>query len=507
MVTCYQVNSYYHKINSELEILNNYNMSGGFLAFRCNNYNNTAEREQFRYLCEKMKSKYSKSERFYLLIGNYNIFDCELDAIIIKYDAIIAVEFKNYGGNIIACENGDWTSNGTVIKGGSRKTVYQQARINHSSLRNGLKDLGIERSWIKDIPTLVVFNQSISLNNQLSGKVRSWLYVTDNDHFIDKIEDITCTSTSLSNLDIINLAIKINLNSFLIEELSDFSNLNGVISEKQSLSSEDRQEASATTDDNFEEVILEPQGGIKDNTETYDRFTPHHIFNLRPNQVFVFGTDRNGSQRYGAAGLAARKFGAQVGVIDGPTGNCYALPTKGFNLADLQKAVERFIDYVKANNQLTFLVTPVGCGHAGFDAKQVANLFKDLVGVKNVMLPDVFIKEYHTEPNNERCQTNGVKGENELLGKRVDSANDNTLIYDKRLNNVIRYLIANNINFNSGERFVIKDELGSIIAEAELCIESEKAVFFPFNIQSERTFKNYGFTIWTPTEYLQSKAK
>ena len=78
---------------------------------------------------------------------------------------------------------------------------------------------------------------------------------------------------------------------------------------------------------------------------------------------------------------------------------------------------------------------------------------------------------------------------------------------EPNFSNVIRYLIANNINFNSGERFVIKDELGSIIAEAELCIESEKAVFFPFNIQSERTFKNYGFTIWTPTEYLQSKAK
>ena len=102
-------------------------MSGGFLAFRCSNYDNTAEREQFRLLCKKMKSKFAKSDSFYLMIGNYNIFDCELDAIVIKHDAIIAVEFKNYGGNIVARENGDWTSNGTSIKGGSRKTVYQQA--------------------------------------------------------------------------------------------------------------------------------------------------------------------------------------------------------------------------------------------------------------------------------------------------------------------------------------------------------------------------------------------
>ena len=133
-----------------------------------------------------MKARFSESDSFYLMIGNYNIYDCEFDAIIIKQDAIIAIEFKNYGGNIVACENGNWTSNGIEIKGGSRKTVYQQARVNHSSLRKGLKELGINRQWIKDIPTIVVFNQTISLDNQLSGKVRSWLHITDNATFFSK---------------------------------------------------------------------------------------------------------------------------------------------------------------------------------------------------------------------------------------------------------------------------------------------------------------------------------
>lgn len=182
-------------------------MAGGFIAFRCSNYDTTAEREQFRLLCEKMKTKFAESDSFYLMIGNYNIYDCEYDAIVIKQDAIIAIEFKNYGGNIVACENGDWTSNGVVIKGGSRKTVYQQARVNHSSLRKGLKELNIDRRWIKDIPTIIVFNQTISLDNQLSSKVKSWLHITDNTHFIDKIEDITCESTNISNIGIIDLAI------------------------------------------------------------------------------------------------------------------------------------------------------------------------------------------------------------------------------------------------------------------------------------------------------------
>lgn len=480
-------------------------MSGGFLAFRCSNYDNTAEREQFRLLCKKMKSKFAKSDNFYLMIGNYNIFDCELDAIVIKHDAIIAVEFKNYGGNIVARENGDWTSNGTTIKGGSRKTVYQQARTNHSSLRNGLKDLGINPLWLKDLPTIVVFNQAISLDNQLSGKVRSWLHVTDNAHFIDKVEDLTCASTNISNVDIINLAIKLNLNPFLIEELSSYSHSKEEDTEERLSKEEEHAEISTVIDDEVGENICQTQTDIKAIIDSYDRFTPNHIFNLRPNQVFVFGTDKKGSQKYGAAGLASKKFGAQVGVIDGPTGNCYALPTKGFALSDLDKAVIRFIDYVNANSHLTFLVTPVGCGHAGFDVKQVANMFRDLIVKRNVMLPEAFIQEYRTEFFKQ--QTPSIKKQSEVLEKSSDPLESFLSFYDDRLHNVIRYLLINKIEFNSNGNFVISDESGTVIAEAELGILSEKVVFFPFNSQSERAFKNNGFVILTPSEYLQSKAK
>lgn len=479
-------------------------MSGGFLAFRCSNYENTAEREQFRLLCKKMKSKFAKSDGFYLMVGNYNIYDSEFDAIVVKHDAIIAVEFKNYGGNIIARENGDWTSNGVAIRGGSRKTVYQQARVNRSSLRNGLKDLGIEQSWIKDIPSIIVFNQTISLDNQLSGKVRSWLHVTDNAHFIEKLEDITCPSTHMSNIDIINLAIKLNLNTFLIDELSNYSYTTDVDNERQVSKKEERDDSYVTVTD--EKMSSEIHHDTKPIIDAYDRFTPNHIFSLRPNQVFVFGTDKKGSQRYGAAGLAAKKIGAQIGVIDGPTGNCYALPTKGFSLSDLEKAVTRFKAYVRANGHLTFLVTPVGCGHAGFNVKQVANMFKDLIGLENVMLPDVFIKEYraqcsdciHKEKPLGDVQTKNTRDE-------VNSFDDIFHFYDTHLHDVIRYLIDNKIDFNPAGEFVIVDESGTVIAEAELGIESEKVVFFPFNSQSERAFKNNGYTISTPLDYLQSK--
>ena len=193
---------------------------GGLLAFRVGNFDNTAEREQFRFLCEQLKAHYENSNEFCVLAGNYNI-GCELDALFIKKDAIIAIEFKNYGGKVIANENGEWTCDGKVIKGGSRKTVLQQVRINHSTVKKELKALGVSKENIKDVPTLIIFNQPIEIANNLSVTNKSWLHITDNEHFIEKLDDITCPNTDLEPLGIVNLAETLNLNSFYLPEFSN----------------------------------------------------------------------------------------------------------------------------------------------------------------------------------------------------------------------------------------------------------------------------------------------
>ena len=193
---------------------------GGLLAFRVGNYDNTAEREQFRLLCQQLKTHYEDSGEFCVFVGNYNI-GCELDALFIKKDAIISIEFKNYGGNVVANENGEWTADGVTIKGGSRKTVLQQARINHTIVKRELKALGVDNKQIKDVPHLVVFHQPICLENRLSATNKSWLHITDNNHFVDKLDDITCPKTDLDPLGIVNLAELLNLNSFYLAEYSN----------------------------------------------------------------------------------------------------------------------------------------------------------------------------------------------------------------------------------------------------------------------------------------------
>lgn len=119
------------------------------------------------------------------------------------------------------------------------------------------------------------------------------------------------------------------------------------------------------------------------------------IERLKPNEVFVFGSNRAGYHGKGAAKLAYDRFGAQGGKGEGHYGQSYALPTKDAHiktlpLAQIALGVERFFDYATANPKLKFLVTEVGCGLAGYRPKDIAPMFKDAELCANVFVPLTF---------------------------------------------------------------------------------------------------------------------
>ena len=85
-------------------------------------------------------------------------------------------------------------------------------------------------------------------------------------------------------------------------------------------------------------------------------------------------------------------FGAIVGQPEGPQGQSYAIPTDGASLSDIQASVSSFIVYAKAHPHLTFLVTEIGCGTAGYHPMEIAPMFTDAVSVPNIYLPKQFWK-------------------------------------------------------------------------------------------------------------------
>lgn len=119
-------------------------------------------------------------------------------------------------------------------------------------------------------------------------------------------------------------------------------------------------------------------------------FTPDMITELRPDEVFVFGSNLEGMHGGGAARAAFKFFGAVMGCGVGLRGQSYAIPTMQGGVETIAPYVDQFIAFAKEHPELFFYVTRIGCGIAGFRDKDIAPLFASAVDMDNVCLPESF---------------------------------------------------------------------------------------------------------------------
>ena len=121
------------------------------------------------------------------------------------------------------------------------------------------------------------------------------------------------------------------------------------------------------------------------------RITPNHISQLAANEIFVFGSNLDGHHYGGAARIAEEKFGAIFGQGVGLQGQSYAIPTMHGGVDVIKPYVDEFIEFAKQHPKLTFLVTRIGCGIAGFKDSEIAPLFRGAIGIENIALPQSFM--------------------------------------------------------------------------------------------------------------------
>lgn len=122
-----------------------------------------------------------------------------------------------------------------------------------------------------------------------------------------------------------------------------------------------------------------------------NRCTPEVINELKEDEVFVFGSKPNGHHKSGAAKTALEKYGAIEGKENGFSGQSYAIPVHKEKTGKMDKAVKDFIAFAKNNPDKRFLVLPVGCGKAGMEVRQVAEMFSYAIWFDNILLPKDFI--------------------------------------------------------------------------------------------------------------------
>jgi hypothetical protein len=98
-------------------------------------------------------------------------------------------------------------------------------------------------------------------------------------------------------------------------------------------------------------------------------------------EIFVFGSNLAGRHGAGAALFALKNHGAMYHCGQGIQGNSYGIPTKDLYIRTLpldtiQLYVDEFIQFVNEHPELTFNVTKIGCGLAGYKEEQIAPMFK-----------------------------------------------------------------------------------------------------------------------------------
>ena len=120
-------------------------------------------------------------------------------------------------------------------------------------------------------------------------------------------------------------------------------------------------------------------------------YTPGHIRTLAPGEIFVFGSNLAGHHGGGAARAAQLYFGAIYGQGVGLQGQSYAIPTMHGGPETIKPYVDEFIVFAKQFPEYKFLVTPIGCGIAGFTPRDMAPLFADAIDVENILLPKSFV--------------------------------------------------------------------------------------------------------------------
>ena len=139
--------------------------------------------------------------------------------------------------------------------------------------------------------------------------------------------------------------------------------------------------------DMYEPMAYEDMDFIKEENMEQRRTTPEFITSLEPNEIFVFGSNLKGMHGGGAAYIAYRKFGAIMGQGVGLQGQSYAIPTMQGGVDTIRPYVDEFIAFAKQHTELTFLVTRIGCGIAGFTDDEISPLFEAAHGVENIVLP------------------------------------------------------------------------------------------------------------------------
>lgn len=176
-----------------------------FKAYRAAPFSHAHENRIFNQLHDILFAHWGEQDEPLHLLGNFYVDGGEIDALIIKRNAVIVIDFKDYGGNLQFSENGRWKIDGKEVRGGNKTNPYQQIRNNKFQLLNYLKNrIDFQSSPnLGHIAGLCLFHQAIEFEDAtLPHNISRWFHIADISSGIRTIDAIVSAEINFSNADI-----------------------------------------------------------------------------------------------------------------------------------------------------------------------------------------------------------------------------------------------------------------------------------------------------------------
>ena len=185
-----------------------------FRAYRGNAFEHTHENKIFDDLyCRLEETWVDRGEPLFLL-GNFFVDGRDFDAVIVKRNALIVLDFKDYGGSLSFSENGPWTIDGCQVKGGRTTNPFHQIRNNKFILLEYLeRECNLQSSPnYGHIAGVCLFHRPIAFDsNSIPGTLSRWFHITDIDHASRDIDAIVSKAINLTSDDIQTIVDRLNV--------------------------------------------------------------------------------------------------------------------------------------------------------------------------------------------------------------------------------------------------------------------------------------------------------
>ena len=194
-------------------------------AFRGRPFEHTHENRAFNDLFDALQQHCIATEQDWYLLGNFFVGSRELDAMVIKPNALIIIDFKEFSGTLQFSEEGPWlissheTRDSVTVKGGASINPLRQLRLNKSAmldfLSRNLAELNPVCNW-RHTAALVAFQGKLEFDRQqLPGSIKPWFHISDTQSVVRDLDAIVSREIRFSPKNTEDIVGKLGLEVFV----------------------------------------------------------------------------------------------------------------------------------------------------------------------------------------------------------------------------------------------------------------------------------------------------